>query len=60
MEVLAFADIFTALTEDRPYRKHMEPEVIKLTLATFSPEKLSETVYDMIIANFDELLELTK
>ncbi len=59
MEVLAFADIFSALTEDRPYRKHMNPDKMKSILATFTPEKLSEDVYKIIIANFDELLALT-
>lgn len=60
MDVLAFADIFTALSEDRPFRKHLDPEEMKSTLATFTPEKLSEHVYNIIIANFDELLRLTK
>ena len=59
MDVLAFADIFSALSEDRPSRKHMNPEMMKSTLATFIPEKLSENIYQVIIANFDELLNLT-
>ncbi len=59
MDVLAFDDIFSALSEDRPYRKRMNPEMMKLTLATFTAEKLSEDVCNMIISNFDELLDLT-
>lgn len=59
MDILAFADIFSALSEDRPYRKRMNHELMIHTLATFTPEKLNEDVYHVILDNFDELLALT-
>ncbi len=58
MEVLAFADIFTALSEDRPYRPKMSKEDIKKVLSTFVPEKLDMHVYEVLLAHFDELYEL--
>jgi|ASRP01.1.fsa_nt_gi HD-GYP domain-containing protein (c-di-GMP phosphodiesterase class II) len=58
MEVLAFADIFTALSEDRPYRPKMSKKDIKKVLSTFVPEKLDINVYEVLLAHFDELYEL--
>ncbi len=58
MEVLAFADIFTALSEDRPYRPKMSKEEIKKVLSTFVPEKLDIHVYDVLLEHFDELYDL--
>lgn len=57
-DVLAFADIFAALSENRPYRARMNNEEIKRTLAEFSPEKLSESVYQTILNHFDELINI--
>jgi HD-GYP domain-containing protein (c-di-GMP phosphodiesterase class II) len=55
-DVLAFADIFAALSENRPYRAGMIKEEIIDTLAEFTPDKLSENVYKVILEHFDELL----
>lgn len=57
-DVLAFADIFSALSEDRPYRKRMDENAIRQTLSEFTPEKLCESVYQVILQNFDELLSI--
>lgn len=58
MEVLAFADIFTALSEDRPYRPKMSKEEIREVLKTFVPEKLDIHVYQVLLNHFDELYDL--
>lgn len=57
-DVLSFADIFSALSENRPYRMGMNKEELIATLTEFTPEKLSESVYDVIIEHFDELMSI--
>ena len=58
MDILAFADIFTALTEDRPYRKHFNKEEALQILQEYTPEKLAPEVYSVIETNIDELFAL--
>ncbi len=55
LDILIFADIFTALNEDRPYRIHLNDDEIKEILNFFIPSQLSTEVYDAIMANYDEL-----
>lgn len=55
LDILIFADIFTALNEDRPYRTHLNDDEIKSILNFFVPSQLSTEVYDAIMANYDEL-----
>jgi HD-GYP domain-containing protein (c-di-GMP phosphodiesterase class II) len=48
MDILAFADIFAALAENRPYRSAMsKPEIIEL-LRSFTPDKLDVSVFHVI------------
>ncbi len=58
MDVLAFADILTALLEDRPYRPKMSKAHIKKILESFVPNQLSQDVYDVLVERFDELQSL--
>lgn len=58
MDILEFADIFSALSEDRPYRNSLHNGSIKSTLKEYIPNRLSKEVYDIIIENFDELIAL--
>ncbi len=58
MDILAFADIFSALTEDRPYRKHFNKEEALRILQEYTPEKLDPEVYAVIEANIDEIFAL--
>lgn len=57
-DVLAFADIFAAISENRPYRAGMTKEAIIDTLAEFTPDKLSDAVYMTILDHFDELMAI--
>ena len=58
MDILAFADIFAALAENRPYRSAMsKPEIIEL-LRSFTPDKLDVSVFHVIEENVDFLYNL--
>jgi HD-GYP domain-containing protein (c-di-GMP phosphodiesterase class II) len=47
--IMAVADIYTALTEDRPYRKGLQPGVaIRMLNAQVAAGKLESTVVDML------------
>lgn len=55
MEILAYADIFTALTEDRPYRQGLDNAlVLQIIRDDFLP-KLGQEIYDLIVEHIDEL-----
>jgi len=60
MDILAYADIFSALTEDRPYRSALGKDELVELLATYAPEKLSMDVYQIILNNIDELFEFVQ
>lgn len=54
--VVAVADVFTALSEDRPYRAGMSKERIILILTEMmNQEKLDRHVVSCVIDNFDEV-----
>ncbi|MBT5469658.1 MAG: HD domain-containing protein [Nitrospina sp.] len=54
--VVAAADIFTALTEDRPYRKGMEKEKIQSAFSKLSSQgKLDCQVVECLLDNFEEM-----
>jgi len=56
--IIAVADIFTALIEDRPYRKGMKKEqVIKILSEQVNLNKLDKVVVKMLINNFDNCLK---
>ncbi len=53
---MAVADIFTALTEDRPYRKGMQKEkVIAIFSEMVSEGKIDKKPTDILLENFDEM-----
>ena len=50
------ADIFTALAEDRPYRKGMSREGISQIIKQFSDRQLLDTkIVNLLFENFDEI-----
>ena len=54
--VMTVADIFTALTEDRPYRKGMEKEeVIAIFSKLVSDGKIDKKVTDTLLTNYKEM-----
>lgn len=60
MDVVAYADIFTALSEDRPYRKGMAPEQIIRILHDEYVFKHGEAVFEVILYNLEELDAICK
>lgn len=55
MEIVAFADIFTALTEDRPYRKGIEPVKIVEILDKIDKDCFGQAIVDVIKHNLIKL-----
>lgn len=54
--ILMVADIFTALAEDRPYRKGMSREGISQIIKQFSDRQLLDTkIVNLLFENFDEI-----
>src|SRR3990170_5730291 len=54
--ILMVADIFTALAEDRPYRKGMPKESIIQIMKQFSDRRLlSDKIVNLLFENFDEI-----
>ncbi len=54
--IMAFADTFTAITEDRPYRKGMEKErVLKVIENLVNNNSLCPYVFSILMENFDLL-----
>ncbi|MFW6026418.1 MAG: HD domain-containing phosphohydrolase [Candidatus Woesearchaeota archaeon] len=59
--IMAVADIFTAITEDRPYRKGMPKEKVKGILNEMAEMKeIDKEVTTVIIDNFDEFNQIRK
>jgi len=58
VDILAYADILSALTEERPYRHGLKREALLQTLQKLAPEKLDSGIYGLIAAHIDELLRL--
>ena len=57
MDILAFADIFAALAENRPYRAALTQEKIVELLKSFTPDLLDSSVFDVIEKNIGFLYE---
>jgi len=54
--IMGVADILTALTEDRPYRKGMPKESIIQIMKQFSDRRLlSDKIVNLLFENFDEI-----
>ncbi len=59
--IMAVADIFTALSEDRPYRKGMsQQEVLSILLGLCAKNYLDRIVLQVLEENYEEVLSLTK
>ena len=55
-KIMAVADVFTALTEDRPYRKGMSQEkTLKLLENMVRVNSLDEEIFDLLKENFDDI-----
>ena len=56
--IMAVADIFSATTEDRPYRKGMEKErVVNILRKDADREKLSKEIVELLVMHYDEINE---
>lgn len=56
--IMAVADVFTAITEDRPYRKAVDREAARAMIARMAErDELDRNVVQMLLANFDTLNE---
>lgn len=58
MDILAFADIFAALAENRPYRAALTKEKIVELLRSFTPDLLDVSVFNVIEKNIEFLYEV--
>lgn len=59
--IMAVADIFTAITEDRPYRKGMNKEETLKVLNNFvKNNKIDKNIVDRVAENFNEISEARK
>ena len=53
-QIMAVADVFSAITEDRPYRKGMAEDRVKAILQENAEQgELSKLITDLLIANYD-------
>jgi HD-GYP domain-containing protein (c-di-GMP phosphodiesterase class II) len=54
--IMAVADVFTALTENRPYRRGMEPDNAKAALQTMvNAGELDRHLVDMVFEHYDNI-----
>jgi HD-GYP domain-containing protein (c-di-GMP phosphodiesterase class II) len=54
--ILAVADVFTALTEDRPYRKGMnKKETVDVLQSMAAKGELDENLINLVLEHFDEM-----
>ena len=60
MDVVAYADIYTAFSEERPYRNGMDAEQILAILKDKFVCKHGETVYNIIENNLNEVDKICK
>ncbi len=58
MDIIAYADIFAALAEKRPYRDALPMEKVLEILEKFSEEKLSDEVFTTIKDNMEFLYKV--
>ena len=56
--IMAVADVFTALAEDRPYRKSMEKNALMSILKSNFKTGLDSSLVDILEHNFHEVFEL--
>jgi HD-GYP domain-containing protein (c-di-GMP phosphodiesterase class II) len=57
--IMAVADVFTALTEDRPYRKGMNQESTTAVLqGMVDADELDKNLVDLVFKNYEEMNEM--
>lgn len=57
--IIAVADIFTALSEDRPYREGLDKETVtKILKSMVAENKIDSDIVDCLIENFAEINEV--
>ncbi|WP_027179280.1 HD domain-containing phosphohydrolase [Maridesulfovibrio bastinii] len=59
-QVLAVADVFTAITEDRPYRDGMPMDIARAVLKDMSGSAFSSDVVDLLLDNYEDLNSIRK
>lgn len=58
-KIMAVADVFTALTENRPYRKGMGPDDTKMALQSMvNSGELDQRLVGMVFEHFDEMINI--
>lgn len=60
MDIVSYADIYTALSEDRPYRSGMAPDRIIQILRDEYLSKHGEPVFQIILNNLEEIDAICK
>lgn len=55
LDILAYADIFTSLSEERPYRNGSVSDETLSILSKYSKKQLSQQVYQLIEDNYNSL-----
>ncbi|MEJ5301025.1 MAG: HD domain-containing phosphohydrolase [Thermodesulforhabdaceae bacterium] len=59
--IVAIADVLSAITEDRPYRKGMSEEMAKKVMEDMVKSgALDKDIYGLVLANFDDLSQKRK
>lgn len=57
--IVAVADVFVALTEDRPYRESLPEERVKAIMSSMvSKHKLDGIVADLLLSRYDEAIKI--
>jgi len=60
-QIMAVADIFTALAEDRPYRKGLKRNLIETILSKQANDCfLDIRIVDILLSNYKEIFDRTK
>jgi HD-GYP domain-containing protein (c-di-GMP phosphodiesterase class II) len=60
MDVVAYADIFTALTENRPYRDGLLLETSMEIIRNYYIDKHGEKIYRILEENKESLYQICK
>lgn len=56
--IMAVSDVFTAITEDRPYRKGMDKNTAVSVIKNMSGHALDKDISQILLDNFDEITQI--
>jgi len=60
-KIIKIADIFTALVEDRPYRKGLEvSQIIEIMNKIISDSNIERKIFNVLVENIEEIVAYTK